>query len=299
MAESVFPWAYRDGVLIPYEQLNIHAESMAMRYALSVFEGVRGYLQHDKQTVCYFALDEHLERLSQTLALTKLPALMLSEVESVATQLLDANNVHVDCYLRIAVNATSLGTLKDPVCTELFATIKPMGRKIWLASGTGMSVSISQRRKPSDEVFPQRAKVICNYAGPRLAYLDTFSHGFDEVILKSSEGLLSEAPTANLFLILDGCVVTPRLQDGILGGITREYVMRLCQTLGWQVEERGLTPEDASRATEAFLCGTAIELAPIYQFDDHPLPRNQQLFPRLVEAYFNLVRGLPIHGGLE
>lgn len=288
MADA-FRWAWRAGALVPYEQLTIHAESMAMRYALSAFEGVRGYVQHDGARVRFFALDDHAARLHQTLALAGLPPIANGEIDALAARLLEANDVRTDCYLRIAVNATSLGTLKGDARTELFASVQPMGRKP--TAEAGLSVAISDRRKPDDDMFPQSAKVICNYAGPRLAYLDAHARGFDDVVLRTSDGFLSEAPTSNLFLVRDGGMLTPRIEDAILPGITRKHLIALGRGLGLAVEERALTHEDAYAADEAFLCGTGLEIAPVSRFDDRVLPAHRVVVPRLVDAYFSLVRG--------
>jgi branched-chain amino acid aminotransferase len=289
---ETFPWAYRCGSLVPHEELTIHAESIAMRYALSAFEGVRGYVQQNRaNSVRYFALDEHVERLQMTLQIIGLPPVPSGEVESAADKLLEVNNVAADCYLRIAVNATSLGTLKGTTEMELFASLQPMGRKPWVESGGGISVMISSRRKPTDDIFPQRAKVICNYGGPRLAYLEARTRGFDDVILTTGEGMLSEAPTANLFLVLDDSIMTPRLSDAILPGITRRHLIDLGQQLGFSVEERGLSPADAYRAREAFLCGTGLELSPIARIDDYFLPNDKPVIASLAKAYFDRTRG--------
>jgi branched-chain amino acid aminotransferase len=262
-----------------------------MRYAVSAFEGVRGYVQDGSAEVRYFALDAHVARLQETLQLAGLPPVPPGEIEAVARDLLDVNNAATDCYLRVAVNAVSLGTLKGPAETEVFASLQPMGRKPWVELGEGLSVMISERQKPSDAVFPQRAKVICNYGGPRLAYLEARQRGFDDVILTTAEGNLSEAPTANLFLVVDGVIVTPRGSDGILLGITRHQLIALGRGLGWTVAERGLAPAEADRASEAFLCGTGLELAPIARINERVLPRDRPVSGRLSKAYFDLVRG--------
>lgn len=290
LAEA-YEWAYRAGELVRHRDLTIHAESIAMRYAVSAFEGVRGYLQADTAEVRYFALDEHVERLQETLRLIGLPRLASGSVEGAAATLLAANDADADCYLRIAVNAVSLGTLKTAADTEIYASLQPMGRKPLVESGKGLAVAISARQKPPDAVFPQRAKVICNYGGPRLAYLEARAQGFDDVILTSAGGALSEAPTANLFLVVDGVLATPRIADGILAGITRRHLMAIARELGLAVAERGLSAADAYRASEAFLCGTGLELAPIVRIDGHLLPPERPVSARLAKAYFDLVRG--------
>jgi branched-chain amino acid aminotransferase len=288
VSEAAFPWALREGALVPYGELVIHAESMAMRYALSAFEGVRGYVQR-AGGVRLFALDEHVARLGETLALAALPPIAAAEVRAAVAQVMERNAPAADCYLRIAASATSLGTLKGAASAALFISLHPMGRKPLPAGG--LAVAISARRKPPDDVFPQRAKVICNYAGPRLAYLEARARGFDDVLLRGPEGQLAEAPTANLFIARGGRVLTPRIADGILAGITRRHVMDLCGILGREVAECAISAEDARGAEEAWLCGTGLELAPIARLDDRELPAGRRLFPELAAAYERRVRG--------
>jgi branched-chain amino acid aminotransferase len=288
LIETAFPWAHRKGTIVPYSELSIHAESMAMRYALSAFEGVRGYVQVTGG-VLMFALDEHVERLSQTLALVALPPIPSAVVYSVVEEIIEHNRPEEDCYLRIAANATSMGTLKVDAQTELFVSLHQMGRKP--IPPDGLAVLISTRRKAPNDAFPQQAKVIGNYAGPRLAYLEARAAGFDDVILLGPSGQLAEAPTANLFIARGGIVATPRLNDGILPGITRRHIIQLCNALGCTVEERAIFAEDALVADEAWLSGTGIELAPIARFNDRTLPAVRQLFPKLLAAYGRRVRG--------
>jgi branched-chain amino acid aminotransferase len=288
VSEASFPWAFRAGAVVPYGELTIHAESMAMRYALSAFEGVRGYVQR-AGGVRLFALDEHVARLARTLALVALPDVPAADVHAAVAQVMERNRPEVDCYLRIAASATSLGTLKGTAATELFVSLHPMGRKP--LPPAGLAVAISARRKPADDVFPQRAKVICNYAGPRLAYLEARAAGFDDVILRGPEGQLAEAPTANLFVVRGGLAITPRLEDGILAGITRRHVIDLCRRLGCEVQERAISAEEAHGAEEAWLCGTGLELAPIARFDGRALPAARRWFPELAAAYERRVRG--------
>jgi branched-chain amino acid aminotransferase len=291
LPDTALTFAYRDDAIVPYDQLTIHAESMAMRYALSAFEGVRAYLQADGVTVRFFALAEHVERLTETLALLELPRIDPAEIEHAATMLLQSNKPSFDCYLRVAVNASARGTLKEAVKLSTYASLHRMGRKRWLDTGEALSVAIGPRRKPTDEMMPQRAKVIANYAGPRIAAVQAIARGFDDVLLLSADGLLSEAPTANVVLLIRNRVVTPRLCDGVLPGITLRHVLRICEHLGYTVESRAITVEDAYSATEAFLCGTGLELAPIGRFDDRVLPTTRNLLPAVTRAYFAEARG--------
>jgi branched-chain amino acid aminotransferase len=289
---SYFSWAARNGKLVKFDELTVHAVSLSIRYALSAFEGIRGYVQSDGKTLRFFALREHLRRLAATLEIIRLPAPPMDDLVETAEELARVNNVQEDCYLRISVNAVSLGTLKDggnEIAHDL--VLQPMGRKPW-ATGAGLSVMISRFKKPDDNIFPQRAKVISNYAGPRLAYLEGKDAGHDDVILLTQKGFLSESPTANLFLVRNGRVVTPRCCDAILPGVTRRHVLKLCQQMGIPFQEAALHPEDAYSASEAFLTGTGLEFAPIESFDGKTVSGPREVLPKIRDAYFGMVRNL-------
>ncbi len=267
-----------------------------MRYAISAFEGIRGYVQSATNEVRFFALRRHLDRLARTLATAMLPAPGIGSLVDDAKQMLDHNQVVEDCYLRIAANVPALGTLKEAADAMFDVTIRAMGRKEWADEGCALSLQISKKRlKPTDDVFPQHAKVISNYAGPRLAYLDAKSASFDDVILSTSEGFLAESPTANIFLVRDSTVFTPRLCDGILPGITREFVQFACGEMGVPCKETGLTSADAYTCDEAFLVGTGIELAQIKCIDDYKLPAQAPILSEVRRRYFQTVRNLASH----
>ena len=285
-----YPLACVDGRSLPYEQATVPFEAQALRYALSVFEGIRGYKLADDPRVEFFALDEHLARLLRSLQLVGLPTVDVGRVAAEAKGLLKENSVSDDCYLRIGVSAITTGDLNVAPTVSTMLSMQPMGRKPSAQSGQRLSVLISDRRKPSDVMFPQRAKCIANYAGSRLALLEAKSRGFDSVILRSADGLLAEAPTANLFLIRQGRLSTPRLSDGILDGITRDTVFRLAQELGLECLECALSKDDAYGSDAAFLCGTGLEFAEIGRFDDRVLPGAPGLLQNLVAAYFRSVR---------
>jgi branched-chain amino acid aminotransferase len=285
---SLYPVGYQRGTFAPSGDLAVHAECLAMRYAISAFEGVRGYVQEGGGAVRFFALDAHLARLGESLSMVRVDAPPIAPLEDVAQELVDRNTVQEDCYLRIAANATSEGTLRTPARAEFTVTLRPMGRRG--LEGDALAVQLSGWRKPSDAVFPQRAKVVANYAGPRLADLEARASGYDVALLRSWEGHLAEAPTANLFLVQQGVVRTPRVCDSILAGITRATVLEICEELGVPAEECALSCADARASDEAFLSGTAIELAPIGRFDDVVLPDRRTVFPAIRDRYFARVR---------
>ena len=292
---SAFPVAYHDGELIPAAAAAIPAGALAMRYALSVFEGVRLYVPGGAAATrpVAFRLDDHLARLRRSLHVMRMPCADLDRLPAIVDELVTRNEVHEDTYLRIAVSIVTPGTLGvTDVRTATTATLTRMGRKKWLSERAAMRLRIGPWQRAGELVFPPQVKCIANYAGARLSTLQARADGYDDAILLGSDGRLAEAPTANLFMVHGGVLRTPPLRDGALAGITRATLLELAGALGVPHREETLTRADAYDAEEAFLCGTGLEIAPIASFDGLAVgrPAPGPVTGRLIEAYFDLAR---------
>ncbi len=147
-------------------------------------------------------------------------------------------------------------------------------------------------RKAGPEVFPPQAKVAASYLGPMLAKRRALASGFDEVILLDQEGRIAEAPTANVFAVQDGVLVTPPLER-ILPGITRDSVLALARAEGIPAREEHLSPEALAGADEAFLVATSFPVQAIASVDGQPLRGGAPgpLTTRLKEAMRACERG--------
>lgn len=286
-----YPHAYHDGRWGPLEAAVVPVGSLAMRYALSVFEGIRLYAQAEGG-VAPLALGAHLRRLARSLRLLELPDPGIANLALLISDLVARNRIEEDAYVRVAVSATNPGLITSPARTCLTVTAAPMGRKRWLDEGQAMRVEISFWQRQPGEAFPTDAKCIAAYAGPRLAALQARRRGYDETVLTTASGLLCEAPTAALFVAQGGRLRTPRLADGALPSITRALVLEICQALGIEAGEGPVSRSLAYGCDEAFLCGTALEIAPIASFDDRPvrLPAPGPLTERITATYFERAR---------
>lgn len=290
LQHGCFRYAIADGAVVEYERMTVHAESVSMRYGISLFEGVRGYVRADGDGVRFFQLGRHLERLADSCGAMGVTGPDRDTIAAQCEHLLQVNAVREDCYLRIAVNLLALEDLNATLGGKVFISLRPMGRKPWLRDGSALSVHVSSRRKPADDVFPQRIKNISNYAGPKLALDEARRLGFDSVLLRTPAGAVSEAPTANLFIVRDGRLLTPPVEDCILRGITRETILDLASGLGLPVGERSLDDEDLARCSEAFLCGTGLEIGPIGRIGERVMDGARPVSRAIADAYFNHVR---------
>ena len=296
--EAAYPICFHEDGFVPWAEATVHTNSLAMRYALSVFEGVRLYRQSDGSGVRAFRLDEHLARLRNSSRLMRLPEPEGIDIAATVAELVRRNEIEDDSYVRISVSPFNCGDIAAPARVGLTVTVSRMGRKRWLARGQSMRVAVSCWQRAHELAFPSAAKNISNYAGPRLALLEAVEGGFDGVILTNGEGFVCESPTAALFIVKGGTVLTPSLSDGVLPSITRACVLEICAALGIPAREQRLSRTDVYLADEAFLCGTGVEFAPIGAVGGHALPgeTERRITSMIVEAYFRIVRGEAVGG---
>ncbi|MBC6446102.1 aminotransferase class IV [Actinokineospora xionganensis] len=289
----VWPLAHHRGELVPREQATLPVASIALRYGVSVFEGIRVY-QQDSGGVAVWALGPHLDRLRHSCRTMELDESLCDEVPAIIDELIATQGVAEDGYVRVAVSAVNAGGIDEAAESALTVTITPSGRKRWLAKGEGVRLAVSDWQRPSDAVFPSAAKNISAYAGPRLALTEAKRAGFDSCVLRTADGLISEAPTATLFLVEDGNrVVTPRLSDNVLPGVTRAWVLAAARALGFSAVEDAVTEERLRAADEVVLCGTGLEFGPVREVAGVPVSRWPvcPVTTALIDAYFDQARG--------
>lgn len=283
---------YHDGAIRPEHEAVLPMGSIAVRYGVSAFEGVRLYRTAAGGLLAW-KLDDHIRRLRHSCKIMGLYTDELWDLPSIVQSLVERNGFDDDCYARIAVSAGNAGDLTTAAEPVLTVTVSPSGRKKWLRDGDGMRLTVSTWQRTPVRAFPSAAKNISAYAGPRLAHAEARAAGFDNCLLTTPEGLVSEAPTATVFLVEDGTLVTPRLRDLVLPGITRAWVLRTAEALGMKVETAAVEPDRVRGGDEVFLCGTGVEFATVKEIDGRALGAwpSCPVTTELVDRYFAQVRG--------
>ena len=155
--------------------------------------------------------------------------------------------------------------------TTVHLAIAPWGNEGKLsvqARDTGINVTMAKFRRPSPESAPGHAKVAGLYVICGIEKDRALKAGFDDALMLDWKGNLAESTGANIFLVIDGRMVTPA-PENFLDGITRRAVMGLAQKRGIEVKERQVRPEELGQASEVFLCGTAAEIVPVGSIDGH------------------------------
>lgn len=290
-------YIWLDSQIVPYESGKIHALSTAFKYAAIVYEGLRGYWNQQAGQLYLFRAADHLRRLEDSAKVARMAIPVSSrELEDRIAELARANELREDIHVRLLVYvAADDGGLDsvEPVGTVI-ATM-PMGRyPETRRPDAGLNVCVSHWRRNSDDSSPLRIKTSGNYFNSRLALLQARDGGYDDAIIVDSAGKVTEGPGYNIFMVRDGRPSTPAVTNGILEGITRDTIIRLCQeTAMLTVAERTIDKSELYLADELFYCGSGKEVSAIRSVDGIVL-RQQPPGPvtkSISESYFALARG--------
>ena len=281
-----------NGELVDWADAKIHVGSHGLHYGSGVFEGIRAYETSDGPAV--FRLTEHIERLFRS------AKMLMIEIPYSVQQLVDAvkETVRVNevdsCYIRplvyLGYGEMGLNPLNSPV--NVSVAVWPWGTYLGdegLKHGVRMKVSSWRRQDPN--INPPAAKGTGIYINSILAKVEAIKAGYDEAILLSPDGYVSECTGENIFVVRDGVLTTPPLYAGALEGLTRDSVITIARDLGYEVREQNILRTDLYIADEAFVSGTAAEVVPIREVDDRLIGEPGEITRKIQETYFATVRG--------
>ena len=282
---------WMNGELVDWDDAKIHVGAHGLHYGSGVFEGIRCY--DTPQGPAVFRLTDHLQRLHNSGA----PALHGAAV----LRRRAAPRLHGrDLRQRPAV------VLPPP------ARVLRLRRARRAARGNPgrrrdheLAVGRVPRRRGPEERHPREDLELAARRAERdparregdrhLPQLDARGHrgeprGYEEAILLTRDGYVADGSGENIFVVKDGVIYTPDLSTGILPGITRDTVIQIAQDLGYTVVEKNLIRSDLYLADEVFMCGTAAEVTPIREVDDHEIGVGE-ITLAIQKAYLETVKG--------
>lgn len=276
---------WMDGNTVPTEAAQIHILTHSLHYATCVFEGIRVYDGNP------FALKEHFKRLHESARQLNYSLLYsVDELCSAALDLLKSNNIS-DGYIRPIswLGSESLGLQADGLSIHTAIAVWDWPQVYALNSAaSGISVHLSDIRRPSPKSIPPQAKASASYLVGSLAYHSARRNNCQDSLLLDEKGFLAEGSSANVFLVFDNSLHTP-IADRCLNGITRQLVIQIARSLGVKVIERRIAVKEIINAEEIFLTGTAVEVLPVSRVDQHAIPIGP-VSKNLQEAYGKLAR---------
>mgnify|MGYP001809765137 FL=1 len=254
-----------DGKLVPWRESRMHVLTHALHYGSAVFEGERIY---DGRV---FRLSAHSARLIRSANLLDYDIPWSREQIDEATRAVVQANDLIAGYIRPIAWRGSEVLGVSAIGTTVHLAIAPWaqeGRLSVQARDAGINVTMAKYRRPSPETAPGHAKVAGLYVICGIEKDRALKAGFDDALMLDWQGRIAETTGANIFLVIDGRLVTPTPHN-FLDGITRRAVMGMARARGWTVEERDVMPEELGTASEVFLCGSAAEIVPVGSIDQH------------------------------
>jgi branched-chain amino acid aminotransferase len=261
-----------NGEFVPWEDAKVHVLTHGLHYGTGVFEGVRCYDTAIGPAV--FRHADHLDRLFKSSELYYMPVPFEREALRSATLELIARNGFRSCYVRPLImrgyGEMGLFPLDAPVDVtiavwEWGAYLGEEGKR----NGIRAKVS-SWRRISSDSLIPH-AKATGQYLNSVLAKVEAHKAGYEEAILLDDHGRVCEGSGENIFVVREGVVHTPPQTASILDGISRKSIVQIMRDMGIEVVERDIARAELYLADEVFVCGTAAELTPLREIDDHTI----------------------------
>jgi branched-chain amino acid aminotransferase len=283
---------YVNGELVPAGEARISVFDSGLNFADGVFEGVRVYGGR------VFRLEQHVKRLYESANAFEIDiGMSRNEFTSVVLDWLRANQIRENFHFRPIVTR---GNRFPPRLDPRFCSGGPnmifVGASIEPARQSGVRTIISSVRQINSAAIDARIKSL-NYGNNLLARLESVRRGADDALMLDDAGFLAEASAANLFLVKDGCVLTPWAK-ACLDGITRRTVMDLATAQGRAVVERDLSVTEILNADEVFLTGTGTEITPVVEVEGRRIGDGAAgaVTLSLQEAYSEVVRseGTPI-----
>lgn len=283
-----------NGEFVPIERGMISVRTHGFAYGTGCFEGIRGYWNESEQQVYLFRLREHYERLMRSCAILQISLpYTVDQLIDISAELVQRNGQRQDVYLRpVAYKADqTIGVRLHGLQDDFIITSEPVGNYI---DTNGMSAGVSSWRRIDDNAIPARAKISGAYVNSAFAKSEAMQNGFDEAIMLTHEGNVSEGSAENIFLVINGELATPAPTENILLGITRDTVIELARReLGRITRERQIDRTELYVADEIFMCGTGAQIAPIISVD-HRSVGNGKIGPissAIQQLYNDIVRG--------
>jgi branched-chain amino acid aminotransferase len=287
-------WIWWNGDWVAWDEANVHVSTHALHYGSSVFEGLRAYSTPDGPAV--FCLEPHVERLFRSCKIARMEVPFTPEEINAAIVEAVARNGHQSCYIRPLVFRGSevLGVDGRKCPVEVVIFTMEWGRYLGAeAIEQGVDVMVSSWRRMAPDTLPAMAKIGGQYVNSQLITMEAKDNGFTEGIALDVNGYVSEGAGENVFLVFDEVIYTPPRYASVLGGITRQCVITLAESMGYEVREDMIAREMLYTADEMFLTGTAAEVTPVRSVDRIPVGQGSRgpVTQAIQEQFFAITGG--------
>jgi branched-chain amino acid aminotransferase len=288
-------WAYVRGEFVPLRDANVSVMTHAFNYGTAVFEGIRAYWNPDHEQLYALDLLPHYRRIRRSARVLMMEVRQSAEqLAEITLEILRRSNLREDVYVRPLVYKSSevIGVRLHNLDSDVTIFAIPFGQ--YIDTEGGIRAHVSSWRRTDDNAIPARSKITGAYVNSALAKTEAQLNGFDEAIVLTADGHVSEGSAENLFIVRDGTLVTPPVTDNVLEGITRAALLRMArEVLEIPVVERSIDRTELYVADEVFLCGTGAQISPVIEIDRRSVGEGRvgEVTRRLSSTYFDAVRG--------
>lgn len=287
--------AYFKGKIVPYSEARVGVATHALNYGTAVFGGIRAYWNEEKKRLFIFRPQDHYRRFLNSCRIMRIEFDHTPEsLTALTIELLRQDAYQQDVYIRpLAYKADEqIGVRLHNLTDELTIFALPFG--LYIKNDTSAHATISSWRRLDDNAIPARGKISGAYASSALIKTDAALAGFDEALVLTQEGHLSEGSAMNVFIVRDGALITPPITENILEGITRRSVIELAQKeLNLTVIERPIDRSEIYLCDELFLTGTAAQVTAVTRVDYRPIGKGEMgpVTGQLRRLFEQVVRG--------
>lgn len=288
-------YAYFKGEIVPYSQAKVGVLTHGFNYGTAVFAGLRAYWNEEQEQLYVFRPIDHFQRLLNS------AKVMCMDFEHdpqnltrITLDLLRQEEYRRDIYIRpLAYKADEIvGVKLHDLVDEISIAALPFDS--YVANDTNAHVTFSSWRRLDDNMIPARGKVSGAYANSALIKTDAVKSGFDEALVLTQDGHVSEGSAMNVFMVRNGALITPTITENILEGITRRTAMELArEEMGIQIIERPIDRTEIYMSDELFMTGTAAQIVAITRVDHREIGTGKMgpIATKLRELYQQAVRG--------
>jgi len=284
-----------NGMLVEWDNANVHISTHGLLYGSGVFEGIRAYYSAEEKQLYVFRLADHVRRMLNNAKLLRLkPQIGEREFCESIVNLLRQNEHRTDVYIRpvIYYGRGGIGIRPNQQSTDYFVFTQEL--KSYFRKEEALDVCFSSWMRVTNNSLPPSAKVTGSYVNSMIASLEARESGFDEALFLTRNGYVCEGSGENIFMVRGKKLVTPPLSADILEGITRDTVMRLVEERKeWKLVERDIARTEMYSADEVFLCGTAAQIQPVRSIDRIIIGNGKsgRITSELAEQFNSVVRG--------
>jgi branched-chain amino acid aminotransferase len=288
-------WVFFDGEMVRYHDVHIGVMTHALHYGTGCFEGIRAYWNASQSQLYILHAEAHYARLRRSAAILQLELPYTNdELIRWTAEILRRNDARTDTYIRpfVFVSAEEIGVRLHGMAQSFLIYTAPLGQ--YLPTDGGIRCMVSTWRRISDGAIPARAKISGSYVNSALAKSEALDNGYDEAIMLTHDGHVSEGSAENLFMLRDGVFSTPPVTEDILEGITRKLMIGLIRDeLGLPLVERSIDRTELYTCDELLLCGTGAQISPVIEVDRRAVGdgRVGRHTSQLQDLYFRAVRG--------